>query len=83
MSGERRDRQPPASYQIRVRGHLGPTTLRAFPALHAKTQGRDTLLQGPVADQAALHGVLARIEELGLELLEVRRLPTTPRARLR
>jgi len=74
MTGEQRDRQPPASYQIRVRGHLGATMRRAFPALHAETQGQDTLLQG-VADQAALHGVLAWIEALGLELLEVRRLP--------
>ena len=75
MTGDQRHRQPPASYQIRVRGHLGPTTLRAFPALRAETRGRDTLLRGPVADQAALYGVLARIEELGLELLEVLRQP--------
>ena len=73
MTGERRDQQPTASYQIRVRGHLGAAMLRAFPALHAETQGPDTLLRG-VADQAALYGVLARIEELGLELLEVSRL---------
>jgi hypothetical protein len=66
--------RPPASYQIRIRGHLGPAMLRAFPALHAQTQDQDTLLRG-VSDQAALHGVLARIEELGLELLEVRRSP--------
>jgi hypothetical protein len=65
---------PPAGYQIRVRGHLGATALRAFPALRAETRGHDTLLGG-VADQAALHGVLAQIEALGLELLEVRRLP--------
>jgi hypothetical protein len=63
-----------AGYQIRVRGHLGAAMLRAFPALHATTQGRDTLLRG-IADQAALHGALARIEELGLELIEVRRVP--------
>ena len=63
-----------AGYQIRVRGHLGATMLRAFPTLHATTQGRDTLLRG-IADQAALHGVLARVEELGLELVEVRRGP--------
>ena len=63
-----------AGYQIRVRGHLGATMLRAFPALHATTQGRDTLLRG-IADQAALHCALARIEELGLELIEVRRVP--------
>ena len=74
MTGEQRDRQPSASYQIRVRGHLGAVMRRAFPALRAETRGQDTLLQG-VADQAALHGVLARIEALGLELLEVRRLP--------
>ena len=74
MTGEQRDRQPPASYQIRVRGHLGATMRRAFPALHAETRGQDTLLQG-VADQAALYGLLAQIEALGLDLLEVRRLP--------
>jgi len=63
----------PANYEIRVRGHLGATMRRAFPALGAQTQGQDTLLRGAVADQAALHGALARIEALGLELLEVRR----------
>jgi hypothetical protein len=77
MTGEQRDRQPPpAGYQIRVRGHLGATTLRAFPALQAETHAQDTLLRGAVADQAALHGVLAQIEALGLELIELRRLPS-------
>ena len=70
--------QPPAGYQVRVRGHLGPAMRRAFPALRAETQARDTVLRG-VTDQAALHGVLARIEELGLELLEVRRLDEVSR----
>jgi len=50
----------------------------AFPALGVQTQGQDTLLRGAVADQAALHGVLAQIEALRLELLEVRRLPCEP-----
>ncbi len=63
------------TYEIRIRGHLGATMRRAFPALHTQTQGQDTLLRGAVADQAALHGVLAQIETLGLELLEVRRTP--------
>jgi hypothetical protein len=63
-----------AGYQIRVRGHLGAAMLRAFPTLHATARGRDTLLRG-IADQAALHGALARVEELGLELIEVRRWP--------
>jgi hypothetical protein len=63
------------TYEIRVRGHLGATMRRAFPGLHAQTQGRDTLLTGAVPDQAALHGLLAQVETLGLELLEVRRVP--------
>jgi hypothetical protein len=61
------------NYQIRVRGRLGKTMRRAFPALPARTDGDDTVLAGPLADQAALYGVLSRIEALGLELLEVRR----------
>jgi hypothetical protein len=62
--------QSPTGYQIRVRGHLGATMLRAFPALHAETPGRDTLLRGAIPDQAALHGVLAQIEALGLERIQ-------------
>jgi hypothetical protein len=78
VTGQQHDRQRSASYQIRIRGHLGPTTLRAFPALHVETQAQDTLLRG-VTDQSALYGVLARIEELGLELLEVCRLDEVSR----
>ncbi|HET9971111.1 MAG TPA: hypothetical protein VFQ68_22940 [Streptosporangiaceae bacterium] len=61
-------------YQIRVRGRLGETIRSAFPALRARVDGGDTMLTG-VADQAALYGVLAEAEALGLELIEVRRLP--------
>jgi len=75
VTGEQRDWPSPPSYQVRVRGHLGATMLRAFPALHAETEGVDTLLRGAVADQAALYGLLAQLEALGLDLLEVRRLP--------
>ena len=59
-------------YRIRVRGRLGRTLRAAFPDLHAAADGEDTLLTGALPDQAALHGVLARVEALGLELLEVR-----------
>jgi hypothetical protein len=79
MTGGQRDHQPAASYEIRVRRHLGKTMRRAFPALPAETRDGDTLLRGTVADQAALHGVLAQIEALGLELLELRRLPCEPK----
>ena len=65
----------PVSYQIRIRGQLGRTIRAGFPALQAETQGGDTLLAGPLADQAALYGVLTQVEALGLELVEVRRLP--------
>jgi hypothetical protein len=60
-------------YEIRVRGLLGETVLHAFPTLHAEARGGETVLVGAVLDQAALHGVLAQIEALGLELIEVRR----------
>jgi hypothetical protein len=74
-TGDRRGQQQPANYEFLVRGHLGATVLRAFPALRAQTQDRDTVLRGAITDQSALHGVLAQIEALGLELLELRRLP--------
>jgi hypothetical protein len=73
-SGASQDPQP-QRYQISVRGCLGETMRAAFPALQARTRGGDTLLTGTLADQAALYGVLAEIGALGLELLEVRRLP--------
>ena len=62
-------------YQIRVRGRLGQTIRSAFPDLRARAEGGDTVLTGVLADQAALYGVLAEAEALGLELLDVRRLP--------
>ena len=74
MIGAHGDR-PPYRYRIRVSGHLGVTIRSAFPALEAQAAGADTVLTGPLADRAALFGVLAEIEALGLDLLEVRRLP--------
>jgi hypothetical protein len=73
----------PQRYEIRVRGHLGATLLRAFPSLDAERQDGDTLLRGVLADQSVLHGVFAQIEALGLELLELRRLPGDPAAGLK
>ena len=46
----------------------------AFSGLRARAEGGDTVLVGVLADQAALYGVLAEIEALGLELIEVRRI---------
>lgn len=70
-----RGRHQPRQYEIWVRGHLGETMRSAFPGLQAQSRGEDTVLTGAVLDQAALYGVIAEAEALGLELLEVRRLP--------
>jgi hypothetical protein len=64
----------PVWYEIRVRGILGETLLEAFPGMRARANKTETVLTGPVADQSALHGVLAEIGALGLELLELRQL---------
>jgi hypothetical protein len=61
-------------YAIRIAGHLGPTTLAAFPSMVSRLTGEETLLTG-VLDRSALYGVLAEVEALGLDLVELRRLP--------
>jgi hypothetical protein len=62
-----------ARYVIRINGHLGATLLSAFPAMAWERQGPVTVLTG-LLDQPGLYGVLAEIEALGLDLLEVRQL---------
>ena len=62
----------PLQCEIRIRGHLGETLLGAFPDLEAAQRDGETVLVGALPDQAALFGMLAQIEALGLELLEVR-----------
>jgi hypothetical protein len=63
----------PAPYMIRIRGHLGATVLSAFPELAPQHHGTYTVLTG-LLDQSALYGVLAEIEALGLDLLEIQKL---------
>jgi hypothetical protein len=67
----------PQRYEIRVRGPIGPTIMQAFPTLAEGRSGQDTLLVGSLPDQCALYGVIHQLEALGLELLEIRRLPTS------
>jgi len=62
-----------ARYMIRINGHLGATLLSAFPEMASRRRGPETVLTG-VLDQPGLYGVLAEIEALGLDLLEVRQL---------
>ena len=65
-------------YEVRVRGRLSRTLATEFEelALAANVEPVETVLSGPIEDQAALHGLLRRIESLGLELVEVRRFPS-------
>ena len=63
----------PAWYAIRIHGHLGATVLSAFPALVPERHGAHTVLTG-LLDRSALYGVLAEVEALGLDLVEVRQL---------
>ena len=65
-----------ARYRIRVQGQLGPEWSAWFGGLSLSWQETDqTVLVGQVVDQAALHGLLNTIRDLGLPLLEVLRLP--------
>ena len=63
----------PALYTIRINGHLGATLLSAFPAMAPHHHGEHTVLTGRL-DRSALYGVLAEVEALGLELVEIRQL---------
>jgi hypothetical protein len=69
---------PRQHYEIRVRGHPGPTLRHAFADLRVDTRDGDAVLRRDLADQPARHGLPAQIEALGVELLEVRRLPDAP-----
>jgi hypothetical protein len=69
---------PLGLYAIRIRGRLGATALSAFPAMVSELKGGETVLTGVLQDRAALFGVLAQIEALGLDLLEVRQVTASP-----
>ena len=59
-------------YEIRIKGHLAPSWSETFDGMQLTlTQDGETLLTGLVTDQAALHGLLARIRDLNLILISV------------
>lgn len=70
MSG----RAPSAGYEIRVEGVLDQRWTAWFEDLEITSDHNQTVISGPVADQAALHGLLNRVCDLGLVLVSVRRL---------
>lgn len=62
----------PTIYEIRLKGHLNPQWAAWFEGLSITLEDNgETLLAGPVADQAALHGLLKKVRDLGLPLLSV------------
>jgi hypothetical protein len=61
-------------YEIRIMGHLDERRMRWFEGLTVSScPDGETIISGPIIDQAALHGILNRIRDLGLPLLLVRR----------
>jgi len=65
-------------YEIRVTGLVPDDVLEEIENVRATIQPVGTILRGSVVDQAALHGVINRLQGLGLELVEVRRLLVDP-----
>ena len=64
-----------SKYEFRIRGRLSEPLLERFDPLESDSERVETILHGPVRDQAELHGIIERFQSLGLELIEVRRLP--------
>ena len=68
------DPDQPVVYQIRIKGHLGPQWTEWFEGMAVTwEENGDTLLTGPVIDQAALHGLIKKVRDLGMELISVNR----------
>src|SRR5690348_7022496 len=65
---------PSSYYEIRIAGVLPPEALLDFDRLTASVEPVETVVHGPLRDQAALNGLLARLETFGAQVLEVRRL---------
>ena len=63
-----------ARYEIRVDGVLDRRWAAWFDGLRVEQAGTQTVISGPLPDQAALHGLLTKISDLGLSLVSVRRL---------
>lgn len=71
------DPDAPRIYQIRLEGHLGHQWMDWFDGLAITlTEDGDTLLTGPVVDQAALHGLIKKVRDLGLPLISVIQVPS-------
>ena len=76
MPGSSLEQMSDSSYEIRIRGRVTRSLLDSFEGMESELEPVETVLHGPVRDQAELHGLIDRIQALGLELIEVRRLPS-------
>jgi hypothetical protein len=85
MSNELEPKTDPSQlvvYQIRLKGHLGSQWTDWFEGLTITLEDNgDTLLTGPVVDQAALHGLLKKVRDLGLPLVSVNPVEPGPSTR--
>jgi hypothetical protein len=78
------DPSQPIAYQIRIKGHLGREWTDWFEGLTISLEDNgDTLLTGTVVDQAALHGLLKKVRDLGLPLVSVSPIEPGPSTTLR
>ncbi len=76
------DPRQPMVYQIRIKGHLGRQWTDWFGGVTITLEDNgDTLLTGPVVDQAALHGLLRKVRDVGMPLLAVNRVKPDPAER--
>jgi hypothetical protein len=66
---------PPKTYEIHVRGQVPAEVVDELGGLLLAAEDPQTVLRGPVRDQSSLHGILHRLANLGVELVEVRLLP--------
>ncbi len=76
MSNALESQPEPLVYQIRIKGHLDAQWTSWFEGMTITLEDNgDTLLTGQVIDQAALHGLLKKVRDLGLPLISVNRIP--------
>ena len=68
-----------ATYRLVVRGELDERFAYLFEGMHMERTEGTTVIAGPVRDQTMLHGLFERIDELGLELVSVQQVATSPR----
>jgi hypothetical protein len=75
MNRPTNDHDDTTGYEIRIKGHLDPRWMARFDGLSMRMEADGTtVISGPVADQAALHGVLQRVRDMGLPLVSVVRI---------